>query len=107
MYNGGHPTRTLIIPPSHPNLLVISHGSDANFDYDAGNINTERAVVKVFDMSSVPSGGYNFVTQGYQAGYGLRNEVGLAFDGNNMSVFRLYDVFTLTVFQALGCRKRF
>jgi glucose/arabinose dehydrogenase len=86
MNNGGHPTRTLVIPKNKPNLLVVSCGSNENLDMAAGNIATERAVVKVFDMNSVPSGGYNFVTGGYQAGYGLRNEVGIVFDGNNMSV---------------------
>jgi glucose/arabinose dehydrogenase len=86
MVNAGHITRTLIIPPSHPNLLVVSHGSNGNWDYPAVNPGAARAIVKVFDISSVPSGGYKFVTQGQVVGYGLRNEVGLAFDGNNMWV---------------------
>ncbi|TAQ88464.1 hypothetical protein B7494_g3247, partial [Chlorociboria aeruginascens] len=84
MNTAGHITRTLLIPQNQPNLLVVSHGSDANLDYPAGTLSTERAVIKVFDMNSVPSGGYNFVTGGYQAGYGLRNEVGIVFDGNNL-----------------------
>ncbi|KAK0118247.1 hypothetical protein ONS95_012548 [Cadophora gregata] len=84
MSNSGHPSRTLIIPPHHPNLLIVSHGSGDNFDYPSGDMKTQRAVIKVFDMSAIPATGYKFVTDGYQAGYGLRNEVGLAFDGNNM-----------------------
>jgi len=84
MNNGGHATRTLVIPKNKPNLLVVSCGSNENLDIASGNMATERAVVKVFDMNSVPSGGYNYVTGGYQAGYGLRNEVGIVFDGNNM-----------------------
>ncbi|KAL2061658.1 hypothetical protein VTL71DRAFT_7035 [Oculimacula yallundae] len=84
MFNGGHPTRTLAIPQNHPNLLVVSHGSLDNLDYPSEDINTQRAVVKVFDLSVVPATGYKYVTDGHQAGYGLRNEVGLAFDGNNM-----------------------
>ncbi|KAI8201865.1 Cellobiose dehydrogenase [Colletotrichum sp. SAR 10_65] len=43
-----------------------------------------RAVVKVFDLRSVPSGGYTYNTQGWFLGWGLRNEVALAADGNNM-----------------------
>jgi glucose/arabinose dehydrogenase len=89
MNNGGHPTRTITIPKNNPNLIVVSCGSNENLDLAAGSIATERAVIKVFDMSSVPSGGYNFVTGGYQAGYGLRNEVGIVFDGNNMQVFEM------------------
>ncbi|KAK9780212.1 hypothetical protein SCAR479_02849 [Seiridium cardinale] len=84
MNPGGHSTRTLIIPPNRPNLLVVSHGSISNLDYDSLNPAVARAIVKVFDLNSTPTGGYNYVTQGYNAGYGLRNEVGLAFDGSNM-----------------------
>ncbi|KAH9222029.1 hypothetical protein DL95DRAFT_432325 [Leptodontidium sp. 2 PMI_412] len=85
MSNSGHPSRTLVIPPNHPNLLIVSHRSGDNFDYPSGDMKTQRAVIKVFDMSVIPAPGYKFVTDGHQAGYGLRNEVGLAFDSNNMS----------------------
>ncbi|KAI3319470.1 soluble quino protein glucose dehydrogenase [Xylariaceae sp. AK1471] len=84
MATSGHTTRTLIIPPHRPDLLVVSHGSNANIDQDSSNPKTARAVVKVFNMSSIPTGSYNYVSQGWNAGFGLRNEVGLAFDGNNM-----------------------
>jgi hypothetical protein len=50
----GHVTRTLVIPPKHPDLLVVSHGSNDNFDYDAGNMATGRSCVKVFDTTSIP-----------------------------------------------------
>jgi glucose/arabinose dehydrogenase len=86
MYNGGHPTRTLIISPNHPNLLAVSHGSNDNFDFPSGNVNVARANIKVFDMDAVPTGGYNYVTGGHTPAYGLRNEVGLTFDPNNMFV---------------------
>jgi len=85
MYSGGsHLTRTLLIAPHQPNLLVVSHGSNDNLDMAAGNPATARAIIKVFDLSATPSSGYNYVSQGWNAGYGLRNEVGIAFDGNNM-----------------------
>ncbi|KAI8953048.1 soluble quino protein glucose dehydrogenase [Xylaria longipes] len=84
MATSGHTTRTLIIPPHHQDLLVVSHGSDSNIDQDTSNPKTARAIIKVFNVSSVPLGGYNYVSQGWNAGFGLRNEVGLAFDGNNM-----------------------
>ncbi|KAH9889703.1 soluble quino protein glucose/sorbosone dehydrogenase [Xylariomycetidae sp. FL2044] len=84
MATSGHISRTLIVPPDHPNLLVVSHGSNANIDNDAFNPATGRAIVKVFDLARVPDGGYNYTADGWNAGYGLRNEVGLAFDGNGM-----------------------
>ncbi|OTB03839.1 hypothetical protein M426DRAFT_262722 [Hypoxylon sp. CI-4A] len=79
-----HVTRTLIIPPHRPDLIVVSHGSGSNLDYDAIDPAVGRAIVKVFNISTIPNGGYNWATDGWNAGYGLRNEVGLVFDGNNM-----------------------
>ncbi|KAF1912392.1 cellulose binding iron reductase-like protein [Ampelomyces quisqualis] len=85
MYNGGsHLTRTLAIAPHAPNLLVVSHGSNANIDATTNDPKTGRAIIKVFDVSKVPSGGYNYISGGYTAGYGQRNEVGMCFDKNNM-----------------------
>ncbi|KAI0163765.1 hypothetical protein BJ166DRAFT_613944 [Pestalotiopsis sp. NC0098] len=84
MNNGGHSTRTLVISPKYTNLLAVSCGSNANIDADSINPSAGRAIVKVFNLNSIPSGGYNYVTQGYNAGYGLRNEVGLAFDAGGM-----------------------
>ncbi|KAK1659141.1 carbohydrate-binding cytochrome b562 [Colletotrichum godetiae] len=83
MQQGGHPTRNLIIPPATPHLLVIQQGSYSNFDYESLNKAVARAVVKVFDTRSVPSGGYTYASQGWLLGWGLRNEVALAVDGNN------------------------
>ncbi|PVH76304.1 iron reductase domain protein [Cadophora sp. DSE1049] len=84
MFSGGHSTRTLLLSPKNPNLLAVSHGSNDNFDYPSGNPKTARACVKVFDLNAIPSGGYNYVSGGWLAGYGMRNEVGIAFDGNSM-----------------------
>ncbi|KAI2641273.1 soluble quino protein glucose dehydrogenase [Xylaria nigripes] len=84
MASSDHVSRTLIIPPHRPDLLIVSHGSNANIDPDAIHPDSASAIVKVFNVSSVPAGGYNFKSQGWNAGFGLRNEVGLAFDGNNM-----------------------
>ncbi|RXG43115.1 hypothetical protein VDGE_09058 [Verticillium dahliae] len=83
MNQGGHPSRTLLIPPQTPHLLVISLGSFDNLDHPTINPATGRAIVKVFDLRNVPSGGYTFNTQGYLLGYGLRNGVALAADGGN------------------------
>jgi glucose/arabinose dehydrogenase len=84
MDSKGHVTRTLVVPPKHPNLLIVSHGSNDNFDYGSADMKTGRSCVKVFDTLKVPTNGYDYTTEGYQMGYGLRNEVGLAFDGDGM-----------------------
>ncbi|KAI1129007.1 soluble quino protein glucose dehydrogenase [Nemania abortiva] len=84
MATSGHITRTLVVPPHRSDLLVVSHGSNTNIDQEASSPRTARAIVKVFNISSTPPGGYNFISGGWNAGFGLRNEVGLAFDGNNM-----------------------
>ncbi|KAM7203005.1 L-sorbosone dehydrogenase [Naviculisporaceae sp. PSN 640] len=83
MNPGGHPSRTLAIPSNNPNLLVVSLGSEDNIDHPSINKETGRAIVKVFDLSQTPAGGWNYNTQGWYLGYGLRNEIALVFDGNN------------------------
>lgn len=83
MNSGGHVTRTLIQAPAHPNLLIISRGSDGNLDMPTGIQSTQRAVVKVFDLNTVPQNGYPYNTGGWNAGWGLRNEVGLVVDPSN------------------------
>ncbi|KAK2054202.1 carbohydrate-binding cytochrome b562 [Colletotrichum caudatum] len=72
-----------VVVKTTPHLLVIQQGSYGNFDYDSLNKAVARAVVKVFDMRNVPAGGYAYASQGWFLGYGLRNDVALATDGNN------------------------
>jgi glucose/arabinose dehydrogenase len=84
MDSRGHVTRTLVIPPKHPNLLIVSHGSNDNFDHESGDIKVGRSCVKVFDVSKAPVDGYRYAAEGYNLGYGLRNEVGLTFDADGM-----------------------
>ena len=80
----GHSSRTVVIPPKTPNLLIVSHGSDGNLDFPSIDKSLGRALVKVYDISQVPDGGYDFATQGNYLGYGLRNEVAIVPDNNNM-----------------------
>lgn len=75
-----HSTRTLHIPTSHPNLLVISRGSDGNLDANAALISSGHSQVKVFDLNNVPSDGYDFTGDGKLLAYGVRNEVGVTSD---------------------------
>lgn len=75
-----HSTRTLHIPPLHPNLLVVSRGSNGNLDASAASISSGHSQVKVFDLTRVPSGGYDFTTGGGLLAFGVRNEVGVTSD---------------------------
>ncbi|KAH8895698.1 soluble quino protein glucose dehydrogenase [Thozetella sp. PMI_491] len=84
MSTGIHSTRTLYVVPNKPNIILVAVGSNSNFDYAAESPAAGRACVKAFDISNAPEGGYDYNTQGYQFGYGLRNEVALAFDPNFM-----------------------
>jgi len=84
MVNGGsHLTRTLALSPANPNLLVVSHGSNSNIDTPTADAKTGRAIIKVFDLTKIPSGGYKYAQDGYTMGYGQRNDVGMCFDNNN------------------------
>ncbi|CAL8072895.1 unnamed protein product [Orchesella dallaii] len=73
---GGHSTRTLAFHSS--GLLYISVGSNLNVDQDS-----RRARIRTFNISSIPSGGIEFST-GEVFADGLRNEVGIAFDGDGI-----------------------
>lgn len=80
MDSKGHVTRSLSIPPKYPKLLLVSHGSNDNFDYGSIDVETGRSCIKAFDTTTIPSSGYDYATTGQQLGYGLRNSVGLAYD---------------------------
>ncbi|ODN05481.1 L-sorbosone dehydrogenase [Orchesella cincta] len=73
---GGHATRTLVFDDE--GLLYVSVGSNGNVDQDSS-----RARIRRFNISSIPVGGIEFTT-GEVFADGLRNEVGLAFDGNGV-----------------------
>ena len=75
-----HSTRTLHISPLHPNLLIITRGSDGNIDPSAATTSSGHSQVKVFDLNHVPEGGYTYANDGGILGYGVRNEVGVTSD---------------------------
>lgn len=77
MENTGHISRTLVASKKSPGWLVVNRGSIDNIDTRANNIANGQAIVKAFNLASVPSGGYTYKTQGTVLGWGLRNEVGL------------------------------
>ncbi|KAK6511679.1 hypothetical protein TWF481_000587 [Arthrobotrys musiformis] len=80
MSSGGHVTRSLLVPNGNPDLLLISVGSDGNFDKGTKDYSSGRSQIRGFkwkDLLSKPivyrKGGTNF-------GWGLRNSVGLRDD---------------------------
>ncbi|KAK3402493.1 hypothetical protein B0T20DRAFT_457798 [Sordaria brevicollis] len=84
MSTGVHSSRTVKVVPGQPNLVLLQVGSNSNFDMASQQPSTGRACIKVFDVNNVPSGGYNYNTQGEMFGYGLRNEIGFVPDPNGV-----------------------
>jgi glucose/arabinose dehydrogenase len=80
MSTGIHSTRTLMVVPTNPNIILVAVGSNANMDMETISMSTGRSCIKAFDMTKVPEGGYNYNSQGNFLGYGMRNEIGIAFD---------------------------
>jgi len=79
MDSGGHTSRTLLMSQKQPGVLVVSRGSDGNFDLDTADITSGRSQIKAFDLkaNNIPSV-YEYSTQGRLLGWGLRNSVGVA-----------------------------
>jgi glucose/arabinose dehydrogenase len=80
MSNNDLTTRTLLMSKKKDGMLVISRGSNANYDVAALDPSTGLSQIKVFDLTQLSSGSkpYNFNTDGRRLGWGLRNSVGIA-----------------------------
>lgn len=78
MNTDDHTTRTLTLSEKQPGVLLVSRGSTSNIDPEAGNITTGHSQIKAFNLSSAPSGGFQFNPDGALLGWGLRNSVGVA-----------------------------
>ncbi|KAF3927783.1 hypothetical protein ABW20_dc0100663 [Dactylellina cionopaga] len=76
----GHTTRTLYASTKNPDLLLVSWGSDGNFDYGTSNINTGRSQIRGFSISQVSNSPIAFNAGGTVFGWGLRNSVGIGED---------------------------
>ncbi|KAI1828386.1 soluble quino protein glucose dehydrogenase [Xylaria intraflava] len=77
-----HITRTIAVSPKNPDIIVVSTGSNDNWDYAASDPSHGRAAVKAFDVTKTPADGYTYNTDGILVAYGVRNEVALTFDPN-------------------------
>ena len=78
MDNPDHSTRTLLKSRFDDKTLFVSRGSDDNIDFGSASLDSGRSQIRAFDLTAVPSGGYNYATTGKRIGWGLRNSVGVA-----------------------------
>ncbi|KAF4587487.1 NHL repeat-containing protein [Ophiocordyceps camponoti-floridani] len=92
MKQGGHETRTLLVPrKGDGNLLLVSRGSDGNVDKSTVDIQSAKSQIRVFRIDELLGGGEEAVgyDSGEVLGWGLRNSVGVGEDpttGNIWSV---------------------
>lgn len=82
MDRGIHSTRTVLVVPQNPNMVLVQVGSNSNLDMQSAQPSVGRSIIKIFDMSKVPASGYNYKTAGEVVAYGLRNEIGFITDPN-------------------------
>jgi glucose/arabinose dehydrogenase len=63
-----------------PGMLIVSRGSDGNFDLDTANVSSGRSQIRAFNMTNLTatSEPYEYSSQGLLLGWGLRNSVGVA-----------------------------
>jgi glucose/arabinose dehydrogenase len=89
MDQGGHPTRTLLIPKHNPNLLLVSRGSDGNIDKDTAQITAARSQIRIFQIDQLlKATGPVKYSDGAVLGWGLRNSVGVAEDPSTGYIVR-------------------
>lgn len=80
MSSGGHVTRSILIPGANPDLLLISVGSDGNFDQGTREYSSGRSQIRGFNWKDLLSRSVVYSKSGTNFGWGLRNSVGLRDD---------------------------
>lgn len=80
MSSRGYSSRTLLSSKSFPDFLIISRGSEGNFDIHALDPAAGRSMIKAFNVSRMNEKPYNFTNDGVLLGWGLRNSVGVGED---------------------------
>jgi glucose/arabinose dehydrogenase len=73
-----HLTRTLRIPKSHPDILLVQRGSDGNIDSSTTSASSGKSQVRIFNISSILATPVAYASSGEVLGMGLRNSVGWA-----------------------------
>ena len=77
MTTDDHTTRTLLLSQEAPGLLLVSRGSTANIDLTAASLASGHSQIRAFNLIN-QTGPYQFDTEGFRLGWGLRNSVGVA-----------------------------
>ncbi|EPE03725.1 glucose sorbosone dehydrogenase [Ophiostoma piceae UAMH 11346] len=85
MQGEDHVTRTLLMSRDLPGNLLVSHGSNSNYDLETTDVSTGRSQIRAFDVTSSGAQAnfannepYIYSQSGTVIGWGLRNSVGLA-----------------------------
>lgn len=77
---GSHHTRTLVVPSSDPNILIVSRGSEDNLDMETLDPSTGRSIIKYWSIDEFTGDPVQFSSTGTVLGMGLRNSVGVGED---------------------------
>ncbi|KAK7426010.1 hypothetical protein QQZ08_007458 [Neonectria magnoliae] len=78
MSNAGHTTRTLLLSRKHPDLLLVSRGSEGNDDAAAADKKSGHSQLRAFNITAAADDGPLAFGSGRLLGWGLRNSVGVA-----------------------------
>jgi glucose/arabinose dehydrogenase len=81
MSNADHSTRTLLIPKSAPDLLLVSRGSNNNLDNSTVSQSSGRSMIKIFNLTTLMPN-TDYTSNGVVLGWGLRNSVGVGENPN-------------------------
>lgn len=76
MHSSGLLTRTLLVPESDPDRLIVQMGAKGNMDLSCTE--PSGCNIKTFDISELPEEPYDYVEDGELLAWGLRNAVGIA-----------------------------
>ncbi len=89
MKQGGHSTRTLLVPQHNSDLLLVSRGSDGNVDEPTVDIKSGRSQLRTFVIADLMDASDPVeYTSGEVLGWGLRNSVGIADDPTTGNIVR-------------------
>lgn len=89
MKQGGHATRTLLVPELHPHLLLVSRGSDGNIDKGTLQVESARSQIRVFELDALFHARHPVqYSSGAVLGWGLRNSVGVDQDPSTGNIVR-------------------
>ncbi len=87
-----HNTRTLLIPPTHPDLILVQRGSVGNIDTATTDPAAGRAMVKIFNRTEIAAKSASYSAAGTILGWGLRNSVGWGQDPTTGYIVRYFPI---------------